>query len=120
MPIKHGTASLLAGLGLIGLLLVALVVMWAYGEYKEVFREDYRRLEAVEVGMTESQVRELLGEPHQEYEAGTAPEDYYVEGWAYKRRPITNKVFIYHGGEPILYVWFDEENRVEEVFVGGS
>ena len=103
-------AGVLAG----GLLLLAHFVFYA------AFGDEYERFEAVEVGMTEGQVRELLGEPARVYEAETAPEEYYVDGWSYERRPITNKVFIYFSAEPIAYVWFDEENRVEEVFVGGS
>jgi hypothetical protein len=43
-----------------------------------------------------------------------------VKGYAFKERPITNKVLIYVRSEPIAYVYFDEHGKVAEVFVGGS
>ncbi len=70
--------------------------------------------------MSEDQVLTILGPPFKTYERDSAPEDYYVEGYAKKVRPITGKVFIYIGSEPILYVYFDESHRVEETFIGGS
>lgn len=101
-------------------LVLAGLVWWGSQAIDSVYGPEYERFEAIQVGMTEEQVRELLGDPLKVYDAETAPEDYYVEGWTFKRRPITNKVFIYIATEPIAYVWFDEQNRVEEVFVGGS
>lgn len=84
------------------LLVVGIAIYQGMELIEETFRPQYEILETIQPGMTEARVRELLGKPHKVYEAGTAPEDYYVEGWAYKRRPITNQVFIYHGGAPIL------------------
>ena len=95
--------------------------MWiSNGVIQSVFGGEYELFRSVEIGMSEEEVRETLGEPYKIYSRGTAPADYYEEGYSFKRRPITNKVFIYIGTEPIAYVYFDESNRVEEVFVGGS
>jgi len=73
------------------------------------------------LGLTEPEVIRLMGEaPAYRYEKAGAPAEYYVNGWERHERPITGKVLIFMLGEPICYVWFDEEGRVEEVFVGGS
>lgn len=81
----------------------------------------HHRIEAkLELGLSSARVRERLGEPSYVYEAESAPEDYYVPGWAHRERPITSEVWIFHIGEPICYVWFDEQGKVEDWFVGGS
>lgn len=84
------------------------------------FDAEYRKFEAVAVGWTEEQVVAHLGEPARVYTRETAPKDYFVKGYGYKSRPITNKVWIYIGSEPIAYVYFDLRERVEEVVVRGS
>lgn len=88
--------------------------------FHQAFKEDYEIFRAVKQGMSEAQVVSLLGAPYKVYHRATAPKNYYVEGYSFKVRPITNKVFIYIGNEPIAYVYFDDKNRVEELFVGGS
>lgn len=84
------------------------------------FAADYEQLRKVKTGMSEEEVRSILGVPQHEYNRATAPTPYYVKGWAYKERPITNKVLIYIRSEPIAYVWIDQNGRVEDVFIGGS
>ena len=84
------------------------------------FQKDYERFHAISVGMTEQEVREKLGEPVHIYDRANAPKDYYVKGYSFKERPITNKLLIYIASEPIAYVYLDDQNKVEEVFVGGS
>jgi hypothetical protein len=86
----------------------------------EVFGDQYRLFQSEQRGMSEQEVVQLLGKPYKVYEASTAPSDYYIEGYSYKRREITNKVYIYIATEPIAYIYLDKENRVEAVFVGGS
>ena len=72
-------------------------------------------------GLTEAEIIRLLGrEPDQVLDRSSAPADYYVEGWSRKERPITNRVLIFMFGEPICYVWIDNDGRVEDYFVGGS
>jgi outer membrane protein assembly factor BamE (lipoprotein component of BamABCDE complex) len=85
-----------------------------------VFQKDYERFQAIKEGMTEQEVREKLGEPAHMYDRANAPKDYYVKGYSFKERPISNKVLIYIASEPIAYVYLDDQNKVEEVFVGGS
>lgn len=99
---------------LVGLVLIARLAV------HNTFGEEYERFRQVEEGMTEEQVRGLLGEPFKEYTRGAAPPDYYVEGYSFKRRPINDKVLIYVATEPIAYIYLDRQGRVEEVFVGGS
>lgn len=98
----------------------ALAVVFGTRVINETFRKDYDLFGAVKVGMTEEEVTNLLGSPYKIYYKGTAPTNYYVEGYAYKKRDISNKVFIYIGVEPIAYVYFDNQNKVDDVFVGGS
>jgi outer membrane protein assembly factor BamE (lipoprotein component of BamABCDE complex) len=87
---------------------------------EETFQEEYTLFRSIKVGMTELEVVRILGQPYKTYDAMSAPEDYYVQGYSYKRRPITNKVYIYVRTEPIVYIYIDKQGRVEEVFVGGS
>jgi outer membrane protein assembly factor BamE (lipoprotein component of BamABCDE complex) len=85
-----------------------------------VFKAEYERFQSIHAGMTEQEVREKLGTPAHVYHKASAPKDYYVKGYSHKERLITNKVLIYIASEPIAYVYLDEQNKVEEVFVGGS
>lgn len=102
------------GLGLVVGSLPALA--WALLSYGHARVE-----ERLELGLTQDEVRARFGrEPNYAYRAGSAPADYYVEGWARRERPITSSVWIYIEGEPICYVWFDADGRVEDWFVGGS
>lgn len=102
------------------LALVGIGVWISHGVVQSVFGNEYELFRSIKIGMSEEEVREILGEPYRVYSRGAAPADYYEEGYSFERRLITNKVFIYIATEPIAYVYFDESNRVEEVFVGGS
>lgn len=82
--------------------------------------QQYAELRRVKAGMTEAEVRAALGQPLHEYTREAAPSPYYVRGWTFKERAISNKVLIYIRSEPIAYIWIDGHGRVEEVFVGGS
>jgi outer membrane protein assembly factor BamE (lipoprotein component of BamABCDE complex) len=84
------------------------------------FEDEYRRLRSVEVGMSEEEVTAALGEPLHAYSSSTAPNPYYVDGYTFKEREITNKVLIFVESEAIAYVYIDPKNEVEEIFVGGS
>jgi hypothetical protein len=84
------------------------------------FEDEYRRLRSVDVGMSEEEVTAALGPPLHVYSKATAPNPYYLEGYSYKEREITNEVLIFVATEAIAYVYIDEKNEVEEVFVGGS
>ena len=101
--------ALMVAFGLIGIIVTAL------------FNNDSRvkKLRSMK-GRTDTEVLAALGQPTKIYEKATAPAEYYVSGYNFERRPITNKVFIYVHGEIIGYVYFDAANRVEYVYVGGS
>ena len=71
-------------------------------------------------GMSEDEVRSTLGEPYREYTKESAPWDYYVNGYEYKKREVTHKVLIYLVGDTICYVYTGPDSLVEEVFIGGS
>jgi hypothetical protein len=58
--------------------------------------------------------------PDHVYDRETAPDHYYVDGWSYKERAITNRVLTFSFGHPICYVWIDEQGRVEDYYLGGS
>src|SRR5687768_6199998 len=82
------------------------------------FEKEYAAYRSIKPGMTEADVLAVLGHPDHQYTKATAPDDYYVKGYSHKRREITGKVFIYIGPEPIAYVYLDDNNIVEHVFVG--
>ena len=112
--------KLLTLLLVVGLLVLGIGTWFSYGAFETVFADEYERFRTIEVGMTEAEVTSALGAPLKVYFRESAPANYYEEGYAFLERPITHKVFIYIGTEPIAYVYFDDDNRVEEVFVGGS
>ena len=84
------------------------------------FENEYERFESVKVGMPEEEVTATLGKPRHVYSQADAPESYYVDGYSFKERKITNKVLIFVATEAIAYVYLDNNNEVEEVFIGGS
>ncbi|MEX2093773.1 MAG: outer membrane protein assembly factor BamE [Pirellulales bacterium] len=84
------------------------------------FEDEYQRFESVKVGMSEEEVTATLGKPLHVYSKADAPESYYVEGYSFRKREITNKVLIFRATEAIAYVYLDHKNEVEKVFVGGS
>lgn len=106
--------------GLWLLLPTAVAMMTVFCASSSGFEEEYRLFRQVKNGMTEAQVTELLGQPNRSYEKSNAPEDYYVKGYSFKKRAITNRVLIYTRVEPICYVYIDQNGIVEDVFVGGS
>jgi hypothetical protein len=99
---------------------ILVVVMAALCAACSEFEEHRREFRKVKIGMTEAQVTELLGQPFRLYTKDDAPVDYYVKGYSYKERAITNRVLIYVKVEPICYVYIDQKGIVEDVFVGGS
>jgi len=106
---------------LLGIAIVVAVLLLVNSlVFQRAFKEEYEHFRAVKPGMTEAEVVKLLGQPYKVYEKATAPKNYYVEGYSFKKRLITNKVFVYIGTEPIAYIYFDDANKVEEAFVGGS
>jgi hypothetical protein len=103
-------------------LAVVVAIAWSaacrIGEWP--FREDYARLRAIEVGMTEKEVRDRLGSPVYEHQAGTPPERFWVSGRFCEKRAISNRLLVFIAGEPIAYVFNGRDARVEHVAVGGS
>ncbi len=72
-------------------------------------------------GMTEPEIVRALGKaPSLTYDRARAPADYYVEGWGRRERPITHRVLIFELGHLICYVWLDEQDLVEDAYLGGS
>jgi outer membrane protein assembly factor BamE (lipoprotein component of BamABCDE complex) len=98
----------------------ALIVLMMAGCVDTGLDEEAASFRQIKVGMTEAYVRETLGDPLFTYEKETAPEDYYVKGYSFKKRDITHRVLIYKKAEPICYVYIDTTGVVEDVFVGGS
>ena len=88
--------------------------------FHQAFKKEYELFCAVKRGMSEVEVINLLGSPYKTYDKATAPKNYYLKGYSFKERSITNKVFVYIGTEPVAYIYFDDKNKVEETFVGGS
>jgi hypothetical protein len=88
--------------------------------YTSTYSKDYERFDSIHIGMSEEEVLQRLGQPDKIYQKGTTPKDYCVKGWACKARDITSKMFVYYGGEPVAYIYLDDQNRIEEIFVGGS
>lgn len=101
-------------------LLSVLIIMhiWAQRPYKEI-------VEVVKSLQTEKQVVEAFGKPYKTVHRGS--KDYYIKGYSFKHREIGNRVLIYFPDNPtdmvadiIMYVYIDNEGRVEDYFVGGS
>ena len=112
---KHVVLGLVVAAVVVGVVLAGGRVL-----VNTAFERDYSSFRSVKVGMAQEQVLQQLGEPYLSYERASAPENYYVSGYSYKRRPISERVLIYVGSEPILYVYVGSDGRVEETFIGGS
>lgn len=110
------TTKVVVGIGIV----IAIAVLVGSLAIRTTFEEEYEKFRAVKPGMTEEEVVQLLGKPFKVYEKETAPKNYYIEGYAFKERPITSKVYIYVASEPILYVYIDKNKKVEDMFLGGS
>jgi outer membrane protein assembly factor BamE (lipoprotein component of BamABCDE complex) len=81
----------------------------------------YGKVTAITVGMTKAEVLQQLGAPTSLYRAGSAPENYYVEGYTFRRRPISGEVMIYLGGaDMVAYIYIDKKGKVVDKFIGGS
>jgi hypothetical protein len=106
----------------IGLAVLAgcIVFCWAMLTIKSVVQEEYPLYKAISLGMSDREVITRLGQPKRIVTSPNYPSNYYIDGYSCKKRAITNKVFIYVGGEVIAYYYFNSENKVEDVFVGGS
>lgn len=103
-----------------GVLLLSLPLM-SVAVALYIFRSDSRALwEQVRIGDTDASVREKLGKPYREYRRETAPHRYYVPGYRFREREITEAVLIYMGADLVLYVWINKEGRVEDKFIGVS
>lgn len=103
------------------ILLVSVLALLYVGRVLETFRRPAMRAwSQVQVGDHEAVVRSLLGAPHREYSAKGAPRDYYVPGYARRVRPIRGGVLIYTGSDLVMYIWIDDDGRVEDIFIGSS
>lgn len=111
---------LLVSTGVVVAVGLSVMVWLMLGKMDEHYEKLYEQYRVIKPGMTEEEVVQKLGMPSIVYSRDTAPNNYYVEGWAFKEREITNKLFIYRGGEPIAYIYFDNSGLVEDTFVGGS
>ena len=102
------------------LIILAVLLMYMLIKSKEHVFPKYKEYREIKTGMTQNEVENMLGQPYKVYYKDNAPKNYYIEGWNYKKRDINNKVYIYLEGEPIAYIYFNNKNKVEYVYVGGS
>ncbi len=104
-----------------GVFLITAAGVWVVSDQLTEWRSQTTALwDQVAVGAAESDVKRILGEPYREYDRSASDTDYYVSGYAAKKRPITGKVLIYLGRDLVLYVWLDPGGIVEECFRGSS
>jgi hypothetical protein len=78
------------------------------------------RWNQIKLGDSMALILKRFGPPTYEYEAKSAPTDYYLSGYQKRERPISNRVLIYVEGDLALYVWIDRLNCVEDMYWGGS
>ena len=84
-------------------------------------REYYKKMTSIRVGMTESQVVDLLGEPPAILYAEYAPKINQEYGLYGKEIKNINKCLIYyHGIDLIGHYFLDEDGKVYFVNVGGT
>jgi len=102
------------------LIILAVLLIYILIKSKERVFPKYKEYREIKIGMTQNEVENRLGQPYKVYLKDSAPEDYYIDGYSYNKRDITNKLYIYIDGEPIAYIYFDNYNKVEYVYVGGS
>ena len=75
----------------------------------------------IRIGDTEQRVLAILGTPSAQYDRDTAPLRLDAELMARRPRPNRSKVFVYVGGADLtMFVWFDNDGKVEDIFITGS
>lgn len=74
----------------------------------------------IKLGDPEARVLSLLGKPFRVFDKATAPSNYYVSGYQFKRRSISGKVLIYSRKDLVYYIWIGPTSVVEDLFIGGS
>jgi len=106
---------------------VALVAVWAglrlFGEreFRQSNQPYFDKVDGIKVGMTKADVIRRMGQPDRKYTAANVPDDYYVEGYAFKRRKVDGEVLIYLGGmDLVAYIYVNRAGIVDDKFVGGS
>lgn len=104
---------------LLALTLVAVFALIVVRQYQRDYSSSSLLFTKIERGMSEQEVRTLLGEPYREHKADESA-DYYLEGWSHDKRAISGKVLIYLNADVICYVYFDRNFKVEHIFIGGS
>jgi hypothetical protein len=114
------TDTKLRGLLIVVLLGLTAAFLAAGSSVTMLSPEAYQRFASIEVGMTRDEVLNRLGPPDYQFEANTVAENYCVEGYSCSGRPIEHRLYVYLGGEPIAYIYLDHQERVEDVYIGGS
>lgn len=72
-------------------------------------------------GTTSEEVKTIFGDPERVYAEKLGQDSYYVKGYSFKERAITKEVWIYFGWfDVVVYVYFDNDMKVEDVFMGFS
>ena len=79
-----------------------------------------REYRAIEVGMREEPVKQLLGEPWMDSSEASAHRDFRDLGYEYPLREVSHKVLVYIEGDNALYVYISLEGLVEYVYLGKS
>jgi len=81
---------------------------------------DYRKFTSIKVGMSERKMVEVLGKPIRECGKELTMADCHVEGYPYKSRNISHKLYLYKGSEFVAYYYANEFGVIEDVYVIGS
>jgi len=84
------------------------------------WKEEEAQLKRIKIGMSEKQVLIILGEQPSWTFTAKDNKDYYIPGHSFKKRNITNKVFLFAKGDMILYVWIGQNGLVEDTFLARS
>lgn len=90
----------------------ALLYVWSHSEYR-IFK-------SINIGMHENIVLNKLGRPFKICDNNIAMDECKIEGYLYKNRPITDKVYVYKGNEFVAYYYINKIGLVEDVYVIGS
>ena len=89
-----------------------------YKDFVNLTRPD-KEWKTIKKGMTKEEVIRILGPPFRVFKSGEVAR---VNDYTFKPRVVKEECFAYmsKNGVYMLYIYFDERGRVEDIFIGGT
>ena len=78
------------------------------------------KFKAIREGMTQDEVRRILGPPFRESSADMTQRDFRSIGYQFPSHRVSHKAMVYLDGDNALYVYIADDGKVEYTYLGKS